>query len=468
MKSIRSRINEFFDEKAIDELIKISRNRRIRDNNQKVFLIQEVLEKYNIEHVLLGPGTNRVAFLIDNYVFKVAMDDWGVRDNNNEMAMSYELQPFVIKVYECNGILAVSEYVTLITEEEFYDSRDMILNILEDLSESYLLGDVGYTAKNFTNWGYRDNGDLVILDFAYIYQITTDILRCSDDGRMLAYNDNFTRLRCPHCTRIYEFMDIRKRIPREFELERNKSDLDYCYKVGTKKLIMVDDEDSGESEHTVKRGDIVLSETKQNSNKEQEENNMNNEILEDHEDAFERIQRRLMEAKAKKNPCSFEGDPHDKSFEENEEEQVEVVEVPAEEKTSEELVNEIDLMIETPQESAEPEPIHVTEVVEESEPQEIPHVDSIEKDVIVEKEISNTEDLNLFTQLEQKEMALVEKKEKEQKEKEFAEQKEEEISTFKKHLLSIAEAEEFTGDEFDEDDDDDDEETDELYSVRRK
>lgn len=462
MKSIRSRINEFFNEEAINELIKISRNRRIRDNNQKILLIQEVLEKHKIENVLLGPGTNRVAFLIDNYVFKVAMDDWGVRDNNNEMAMSYELQPFVIKVYECNGILAVSEYVTLITEEEFYDSREMILNILEDLSESYLLGDVGYTAKNFTNWGYRDNGDLVILDFAYIYQITTDILRCSEDGRMLAYNDNFTRLRCPHCTRIYEFMEIRKRIPREFELERNKSDLDYCYKVGDKKMIMVDDDNEDDSEHSVKRGDIVSPKTKQISNNGQEEDKMN-DVVEEHEDAFERIQRRLMEAKAKKNPCSFEGDPLDDAPVEEAKQVVQETEpeTTVEEKSTEEVVGEIDSMMAIEEDEViEPLPplANLDDASQAIKPEEV--------HVVVEKEITNSDDLDLFTELEQKEMARMEEEERKKAEKELVQKKEEENSTFQKHLLSIAEAEEFTGDEFDEEDDDDEEE--ELYEVRRK
>ena len=74
----------------------------IPDNNSKIDIINELLTRFEIDYVPIGPGTNRYAILIDGVVFKIALDDWGMRDNLNEFAMSRELQPYVIKVYEVN------------------------------------------------------------------------------------------------------------------------------------------------------------------------------------------------------------------------------------------------------------------------------------------------------------------------------------------------------------------------------
>ena len=172
----------------------------------------ELLNKHNVDYVELGPGTNRLAVLIDNYVFKIALDKWGMRDNLNEFTVSQELQPYVVKTYETNELISVCEYVTLISREEFEEQKDVIRSILSILAESYLLGDVGTVSKNFCNWGYRDNGELVILDFAYIYRVQGDELLCSKDQSILEYDENFHNLRCPTCGKKYTFMDVRRKI----------------------------------------------------------------------------------------------------------------------------------------------------------------------------------------------------------------------------------------------------------------
>lgn len=214
---IISRIHKYISSKLMADLEKICHNVLIPDNNKKVRMIKAKLDEYDVAYNELGPGTNRFAVTIDGYVFKIAMDKLGKLDNANEFTMSKELQPYVIKVYENNDLISVSEYVTLVSREEFMDSREDILDILSIIGESYLMGDVGFIEKNFTNWGYRDDGQMTILDFAYIHNIEGREMLCTDDGVMLDYTENFHSLRCPKCSKKYSFSNIRSKIPMETE-----------------------------------------------------------------------------------------------------------------------------------------------------------------------------------------------------------------------------------------------------------
>lgn len=228
--NVRSRILEHLSKDCIRDLFKVCDSKSTTNNNKKVEAMILVLNKYNIDYVELGPGTNRLAILIDNFVFKIALDRWGIQDNINEFIMSQELQPFVIKVYETNDLIAVTEYVTVISQEEFLAKEAEIKDILGTLAEGYLLGDVGFVKKNFCNWGYRDNGELAILDFAYIYRVIGDELLCSKDGEILDYDTNFHNLYCPKCKTKSTFIDIRRKIPMEYEKRENDmgKQLAYC------------------------------------------------------------------------------------------------------------------------------------------------------------------------------------------------------------------------------------------------
>lgn len=252
-KYIRSRILEFFPKECILDIYKICMSKKIRDNNSKVDAIIACLNKYKIDYIELGPGTNRFAILIDGYVFKIALDKWGIQDNINELTVSEELQPFVSKTYECNDLILVAEYVTVISREEFAKKRHEIEKILAIISEGYLLGDVGIVPKNFCNWGYRDTGELVILDYAYIYRIIGDEMLCSvivDQkteercGGMLEYDENFHDLRCPRCRTNYTFVDVRRRITAAHERHENELAKEMAYKVTEPlTLITVKEED---------------------------------------------------------------------------------------------------------------------------------------------------------------------------------------------------------------------------------
>ena len=234
-KVLRCRINEVFTKDMLKAIHQVTDDPTIPDNNSKIDIINELLTRFEIDYVPIGPGTNRYAILIDGIVFKIALDDWGMRDNLNEFAMSRELQPYVIKVYEVNslGTIMTCQYVTVIDKDEYLKQKEAILAILEDLSQSYLLGDVGYVSKNFLNWGYTDEGDLVILDFAYIYKVIAHELLCNNKDCIshpyLEYNSTYTELHCPECRKKYTFMDIRRRYNKkdEEDLIRLTKELSY-------------------------------------------------------------------------------------------------------------------------------------------------------------------------------------------------------------------------------------------------
>ena len=222
--NLTSRVLQFMPLPLLVELNNICKDVTISDNNTKVNKIVKALDKYDVDYSELGPGTNRFAILIDGYVFKIAMDRLGVQDNWAEFSLTQELQPFVIKVYECNGLIIVTEYVTVISKEEFIKKKDEIRRILSTISDRYLLGDVGTVSKNFMNWGYRDNGDLTILDFAYIYRIQGEEMICGGKNKagdecktFLNYDENFHGLICPSCGKKYSFTDIRIKIDPQYE-----------------------------------------------------------------------------------------------------------------------------------------------------------------------------------------------------------------------------------------------------------
>lgn len=254
-KKLRSRINEIFSEELLNALNRVCDDKTLPDNNTKVDMTLDILDMFGVNYNMLGPGTNRLAVLIDGVVFKIAMDDWGKRDNLNEFAMSKELQPYVIKVFEVNtnGLIMTCEYVTVISQEEFRENREEILSILDDLSQGYLLGDVGYVQKNYLNWGYTDNNDLVILDFAYIYKIIGNELTCTNpecNKSYLDYTHDYSLLKCPHCGKSYTFVDIRRRYTKNEEMGFVKLTKELSYKTtGTSLEVEVPDV---KTEETVK------------------------------------------------------------------------------------------------------------------------------------------------------------------------------------------------------------------------
>ena len=220
----RSRIKKFINDELYLELYKVTMLGAGYSNDDKVLVIYDLLDKYKLPWSQLGSGTNRVGILIDGYVFKFALDKDGMIDNRREFLYSKVLQPSAIKIYECisNGLVAVSEYVTGFEPSDFAneENRAKMRKILSDISDRFLIGDVGFSSKNFGNWGKRTDGSICMLDFAYIYSISyrTFVCRC-DDRTLMRYDRDFVNLYCPRCGRKYTFGDIRKRISKALQEE---------------------------------------------------------------------------------------------------------------------------------------------------------------------------------------------------------------------------------------------------------
>ena len=218
-----SKILQYFTKEQIKTLYHFALRVDIDDNNTKAEVISAYLGP---EFDELGTGTNRIAFLHDGYVLKIALDRRGLVDNYTEMKRSQEVPEYFAKVYESNMLIIVCEYVGLMSDEDFRLNADGIRTILEDLSKNYVFGDIGYSTKNRCNWGYRDKGisgseSLVILDYGYMYKRRGNekALRCPKCGTDLHYDKNYNYFVCGNnmCSTKYSFMDIRRRMSQDLE-----------------------------------------------------------------------------------------------------------------------------------------------------------------------------------------------------------------------------------------------------------
>lgn len=230
-KPIRYKIKEIFSKEVIKELYALALSVDIPDNNDKALMISGILDREFGVGVFeeLGTGTNRIAFLYNKagLVVKIALDRRGFTDNWAEFKRSPELQEYCAKAYETNMLILISEYVVLMNEDEFANSRNEILTILEDISKEYIMGDVGYIKKNRCNFGYRDRSKtIVILDYGYIYpKINQErALTCPKCKKPLEYTPNYDAFICTNhnCKNPYTFMDIRRRMRLDYENMEDK------------------------------------------------------------------------------------------------------------------------------------------------------------------------------------------------------------------------------------------------------
>lgn len=193
------------------QLYDIARDPFINNNNEKADRICRAIGPGFKE---LGPGTNRIAFLKDGYVYKIALDEYGLEDNMSEFKRSKENPEYLARAYEiCYGrAVLVSEYVNLLMPEEWETAKSKMSYILAKLSQEYVIGDLGLTKKNYCNWGWRTKDkSLVALDYAYLYPIRGNehALVCNCGSR-IKVDDTFTVYKCtnPNCGLKYSVMEI--------------------------------------------------------------------------------------------------------------------------------------------------------------------------------------------------------------------------------------------------------------------
>lgn len=215
---------------------------RIINNNTRINLVKNYINMYWRDKVInFGTGTNRVAVMTDNYVFKIALDLAGCVDNMHEFRMSSELYPDVTKTYETNKLICVSEYVQVINSEQLVLRKREILAMLKRLSEkTSLMLDVGYVKKNMSNLGIRASDDrVVILDFGYIYTKLDGIqLTCSNEDCIkkhglvdLEYNSTYSALVCPKCGSEYGVTELQSLITDEARMQMYRDKMDNYFVV---------------------------------------------------------------------------------------------------------------------------------------------------------------------------------------------------------------------------------------------
>ena len=226
---LRSRIMEDFSEDDLIYLENLMTSPYFDNNNDKAdAILHQFRGKGFIE---LAPATNRFVLSKGKYVYKFALDQYGMEDNINEFNMSEELQPFVTKTYETNGLITVAEYVNLISQKEFEASIPHIREILGELfNMGYIFSDIGTISRNRCNLGFRDDDTLVILDYGYIWRKDPRIMFCTRPacGGRLRYTENFDKLYCTNCGTKYEVIDLIDRM-RNSE-EAFKDNLKYANK----------------------------------------------------------------------------------------------------------------------------------------------------------------------------------------------------------------------------------------------
>lgn len=214
----KSLIREFFSDEMLKKIYYHATRTDIADNNEKAVMLQELLGPTFVE---LGTGTNRMSFLHNGMVVKIALDYRGMIDSFTEFKRSEEAPQYLAHTYECNMLIAISQYLNLMDQSQFVDNKEGILAVLEELSKAYIFDDIGFTTKNFENWGYDDDGNIKVLDYGYMYprRGQEEALTCPQCMSLLKYNSLYTSFKCSNdrCKVEFRPMEIRRRMRRDLE-----------------------------------------------------------------------------------------------------------------------------------------------------------------------------------------------------------------------------------------------------------
>jgi len=227
-----STIGQYFNPMVLDYITKfVKHNIVITDNNLRADAIVQYLNEYGFREI--GCGTNRIALKHeddDSIVFKIALDERGIVDNNLEEVLSPKLQPYVTVMYDNIGTISASEFVYTMKSGDMDNYYNGVSEILHRVGSRYILNDVG--PNEFKNWGIRpETNEIVILDYAYLTPITEEMdfsckaripgkkhKRC---GGPLKYNKDFSKFVCTHCDAEFAIGDVAATPGRESTREFN-------------------------------------------------------------------------------------------------------------------------------------------------------------------------------------------------------------------------------------------------------
>lgn len=207
-------IEQYFTHELLEKIAKICDNFDIPDNNHRADKMMKLLNKHGFYEI--GCGTNRIVVAeqgstsdddpTNDFVFKIALDGRGIVDNNMEYKLSKILAPkgYVTYNYENTGLISVAERVETMTSFDMEERRDDVFDVINELKDFYVLNDVG--PESFKNWGINKDGDVVILDYAYLSNMSEiNIRHCTKCEGDLAYDETLSKLICQDCGKEYSF-----------------------------------------------------------------------------------------------------------------------------------------------------------------------------------------------------------------------------------------------------------------------
>ena len=186
------------------------------DNNEKAQIVSYVMRHCGTPFEEVGTGTNRIAFVYSNYVYKVALDRRGLVDNASEFMTSPKNTASLAISYDTDIVVLIQQYCITLDFDTFKMNKDAILQMCESLSSQFIIGDMGYTEKNFYNIGMDKDGIPKVVDYAYIHTKFGNqrALTCPRCNRKLKETSDYTGYRCPECRTTYPYMDIKRRLNR--------------------------------------------------------------------------------------------------------------------------------------------------------------------------------------------------------------------------------------------------------------
>lgn len=208
----------------IKEIESIISDFDIPDNNERADMIKAQLENYADELKLteIGCGTNRIVFISEfdpHYVYKIGLDDRGIKDNNLEEKLTSQIDAkYITPCVENIGIVSRQERVYVMKRKDMDYYKDTVTSILGNLSENFILNDVGY--DQFLNWGLRNGNEPVLLDYAYLRPITQGmnfVCTYNECGGRLRYTKNFKMFKCIECGYKHSISEIQDPIHVEID-----------------------------------------------------------------------------------------------------------------------------------------------------------------------------------------------------------------------------------------------------------
>lgn len=210
-----SLIMQILGEEGCQELNRILEGEYGNSTAKKQDIVSNLIKTY-FGGVEVGSGTNRIVFRFDfnpTIVFKIAVDNQGIEDNIREHKLSAELEGYATRTYETNGLVAVAERVRTMKYADMQANMQHVASILNIISKKYLLDDIGF--ESFKNWGFRPDGSIVVLDYAYLHPNEGINFKCPDCYATVGYDSTFKNFICPECEITHKIGDFKKQALRD-------------------------------------------------------------------------------------------------------------------------------------------------------------------------------------------------------------------------------------------------------------